>query len=79
MPGLDGLLEDGCDRWIPLRAQRELAHHHEQLRLVLGQSTNPVELGRELLARPRTWAKAVRNRPMAWPTTPLIKACLLGK
>src|SRR5712664_5017002 len=76
MPGLDGLLEDGGDGWISARSQSQLAHHQEQLRLLLGQSTNPLELGGELLARPRTWGEGRPESPHGMADDPPYQGLL---
>src|SRR5712664_2779105 len=76
VPGPDRLLEDGGDSRISAIAQSQLAHHQEQLRLLLGQSTNPLELGGELLARPGTWGEGRPEPPHGMPDDPLDQGLL---
>src|SRR3989442_7020897 len=49
MAGVDHLLEDGGDRWIATRPQRELAHHGKKLRLIGGEPPNALQLRGQLL------------------------------
>src|SRR5216684_1645809 len=79
VPGPDRLLEDGSDGRISARAQSQLAHHQEQLRLLRGQSTNPLELGGQLLARPRTWGEGCPESPHGMADDPLDQGLLARK